>query len=188
MIWIIGFGTLLLKHSLGDTVGSTNSDGKEYIPVTIRNYKRLFNVVASHYTPTHKLTDSSIETAAANVEFAREESFNGVAFRVSEEELAQLDVRERYYQRVQVEAYHFGTDRLLGDAYVYCALPSSQYVETRNEKLLPHWRDIDYARRGAYAIGPEFGKAYDASTYMADGVTRMVDFYQGYLTTDPTDD
>lgn len=180
-MWVIGFGTLLLKHSLGDTVGGESSDKKKYIPITVKGYKRLFNVVAQHYTPTHKMSRGNVEIGAANVEYSKEHSFNGVAFEVSDEEILLIDKRERYYERIEVQAHLFGSDKVLGEAFLYCALPDSQSVESSNDKLLPHWRDIDYARRGAYAISEEFGKAYDESTFMADGKTLMIDHYHHLL-------
>lgn len=180
-MWVIGFGTLLLKHSLGDTVGGEVSDQKKYVPITVNGYKRLFNVRAEHYTPSHKVSDKDNEMGAANVEFSPMHSFNGVAFEVDDSELELLDTRERYYERIEVDANYFDSGLPLGEACVYCAMPDSKWVEDDNEKLLPHWRDIDYARRGAYAIGDDFGRAYDESTYMADGKTLMVDFYQNFI-------
>ena len=67
---------------------------------------------------------------------------------------------------------------------MYCAAPDSQWVEDDNKKLLPNWRDIDYARRGAYGISEQFGKTYDETTYLADGQTLMLDFYKQILFND----
>jgi len=162
-------------------VGDDRSNQKEYIPVTVHRYKRLFNVRAEHYLPSHKMMENDIEIGAANVEFSEQHAFNGVAFEVTENELRLLDQRERYYERISVKAHRFDSELFLGDASVYCALPHSKWVDTDNQKLLPHWRDIDYARRGAYAIGDAFGKAYDESTFLADGKILMVDFYCDFL-------
>ena len=43
---------------------------------------------------------------------------------------------------------------------------------------MPNWRDIVYARTGAYRISEDFGDYYDQTTYLADGESLTVDNYR----------
>ena len=46
---------------------------------------------------------------------------------------------------------------------------------------MPLWRDVVWARVGAYRISDEFGRMFDATTYLADGTTPVVDAYREHL-------
>lgn len=180
-MWIVGFGTLLLKSSLGNTVGDENSSKKEYIPVIVEGYKRVFNVFAEHYEASHLIHENDIEMGAANIKKAKGAVFNGVVFAADEEEVELLDRRERYYMRVKVNAQNYYTGEQLQEVYAYCANPDSKSVKNSIDLLLPKWRDVDYARRGAYGIDEKFGKMYDKTTFLADGETLLVDYYSKFI-------
>ena len=60
--------------------------------------------------------------------------------------------------------------------------PDARWIENDITKLLPLWRDIVYARVGSYRISKDFGKLYDATSWMADGKTLVADYYRDYLT------
>lgn len=180
-VLVAGYGTLLLKESLGDTVSQENAGQKEFIPVFIKGYKRLFNLIPDHYPSENRIGQGPIEKAAANVEVAEDHSFNAVVFKVKSSELELLDKRERYYKRVSAPCFEFSSEKPLGECFFYMSEPDARWIETDVSKLLPLWRDIAYARVGAYLISKAFGKFYDATTWMADGKTLMVDFYKDYL-------
>lgn len=65
---LVGYGTLLYRGSLGQSIGATVAESKPSVPVIVRNYKRLFNVRPEHYQSSHKLNDAGIELGAMNVE------------------------------------------------------------------------------------------------------------------------
>ena len=178
---LVGFGTLLLQESLGDTIGADGAQQKKFRPVTIPNYRRLFNLLPDHYTADNRLRSDDSEKGAANIEPAQGFSFNGLAYEVNTADLANLDLRERYYVRRQVAYQDFATGEDLGLCFIYESLPDARWIVRDNAQLLPLWRDIVYARVGAYRISEAFGKAYDSSTFLADGKTLMVDFYAQYL-------
>ena len=181
MVLVAGYGTLLLKESLGDTVNQENAVEKEFIPVTVQGCKRLFNLFPDHYPAENRIGRGPIERAAANSIFAEDHSFNAVAFEVRNFELELLDKRERYYKRVSAPCFEFPSEKPLGECYFYMSEPDARWIENDINKLLPLWRDIVYARVGSYRISEEFGKLYDATTWMADGKTLMVDYYKDYL-------
>jgi hypothetical protein len=178
---LIGYGTLLYRASLGQSIGAEIAQAKQLTPVLIRDYRRLFNVRAEHYESTNRFGDGGIEIGAVNVEPAPGSSFNGVAMPVSTEELAILDLRERYYRRVTAPVYEFTSGECLGTGHFYAAETDSIWIERDPPRLLPRWQDVVWARSGAYEISPSFGRVYDATTYMADGKTLMVDFYREHL-------
>ena len=180
-VLVAGYGTLLLRESLGDTVSQESAGEKEFIPIIVNGCKRLFNLFPDHYPSEDRLNRGPIERAAANTVFAEGYSFNAVAFRAKASELEMLDKRERYYKRVSAPCVEFPSGKSLGDCFFYMSEPDARWIENDVSKLLPLWRDIVYARVGSYRISEEFGKLYDATTWMADGTTLVVDYYQDYL-------
>jgi len=178
-IHIVGYGTLLYTESVGNTIG-TSASGKTYAPVIVSGFKRLFNLLPSHYKPSFKISDLPVEKAAANIIPVVTNHFNGLAFEVSESELEEIDKRERHYDRIEVEIYAFGSEKFKGNAFVYAA-KKSQLALTNDATYLPDWIDIQWARTGAYRYGEAFGKMYDQTTYLADGKTLVMERYKKYL-------
>jgi hypothetical protein len=178
---LVGYGTLLYRGSLGHSIGATPAESKPIIPVVVRDYKRLFNLRPEHYQSSNKLDVAGIELGAMNVEPSTGSSFNAVAMPVSVLELDILDRRERYYRRVAVPVHDFSTGEPVGVGHVYAADLGSHWLDRDVVRLLPRWQDIVWARTGAYAISHDFGQYYDATTYLADGETLMIDFYRHHL-------
>ncbi len=176
-IIIVGFGTLLLQESLGDTIGST----KKFRPIIVPNYRRLFNLLPDHYEADNRLRSDHTEIGAANIEPAEGIQFNGLSFEADGSNIEELDKRERYYKRSVVPHLDFETGEELGWCHVYESPLDARWLRRDNNALLPLWRDIVYARVGAYRISTAFGKMYDETTYLADGKTLLVDFYKEHL-------
>ncbi len=185
-VLLVGYGTLLHRGSLGQSIGGEAADEKDILPVRIRDYRRVFNLRPTHYPSSFKLSGEGIENAAMNVEVSPGAFFNALAFKVTSSELDILDERERYYERHVVPLFDFGTDAPIGEGHVYSSAPEARWIERDPQRLLPLWRDIVWARTGAYGVGEKFGREYDATTYLADGRTLMVDRYRHVL--DQTDD
>ena len=177
--YIVGYGTLLYTESVGDTLGS--SAGKKlYHPVMIHGFKRLFNLLPSHYNPSFKISKMPVEKAAANIIVSAGSSFNGLAFEVNELELAEIDRRESHYLRLETVMYDFVRGNPIGKAFVYAADQVKASL-TDDASLLPDWEDISWARTGAYRHGKKFGNMYDRTTYLADGKSLVVQRYHNYL-------
>lgn len=178
-IHIVGYGTLLYTESVGDTIGS-GAGRKTYRPVIVKGFKRLFNLLPPHYKPSFKISDSPVEKAAANIVESNEAFFNGLAFEVTEDELKDIDKRERHYERVETVIYDFVSGKALGNAFVYVAREPEALI-TNDPSYLPDWVDISWARTGAYRHGEAFGMMYDSTTYLADGLSLVVTRYEKYL-------
>jgi len=107
--------------------------------------------------------------------------FNGLCFDAYTDDLEDLDKRERYYIRQSAPYFDFETGEELGICHFYESPLEARWLVRDTHKLLPLWRDIVYARIGAYRISEAFGKMYDQTTYLADGKTLLVAYYQKYL-------
>jgi len=177
--YIIGYGTLLYKESLGDTIGNS-TEQKKYLPVIVKDFKRLFNLLPIHYKPSFKRSKLPVEISAANLVPNQGSYFNGLAFQVSNEELSDLDKRESNYKRVEVPIYDFFTGNKIGMGMIYVA-PNHHERVTNDNKYLPEWDDISYARTGAYRYGNKFGHIYDKTTFLVDGKTPVLKYYKDYL-------
>ncbi len=180
---LVGYGTLLYRPSLGHTIGDEAGNSIEMLPVIVDAYQRLFNLRPDHYLPltSSVLSDAGIENAAMNVEPASEHSFNGLAFRVDHQQLPDLDRRERYYLRKRVRLRHFDTDEPLGEGWVYSSERDARWIERDLAALLPLWRDIEWAREGAYRISRRFGEYFDKTTFLGDGTTLVTERYREHL-------
>lgn len=179
--FLVGYGTLLDRASLGTTIGEGASAEKPMVPVRVHGYRRLFNLRPTHYEPSFHTTTAPIENAAMNLEPDTTAVFNGLAFPVTPEELEALDLRERYYRRHSAPIQDDSTGDPLGEGHFYAADLEAPWLERDPQKLLPRWLDIVLARRGAYAVSEEFGSTYDRTTFLADGKTLMVDHYRSWL-------
>ena len=175
---LVGYGTLLYRASLGRSIGAEAAERRELRAVAVPGYRRLFNLRPDHYTPSACLSADGRECAAMNVEPAPGAWFNGVAFAVRESELAALDQRERYYRRLEAPLLDFATREPIGTGFLYSAEATARWIERNPEKLLPLWRDVVWARAGAYGLAPAFGRAFDETTYLADGETLVVERYR----------
>lgn len=89
-----------MARTIGRTVGSS-----DVMVAHLGNYGRRWNYGARHRTGNWVDGDRSVDAGlivALGLALADGESCNGVAIRVTPEELAQLDLRERDYDRTDV--------------------------------------------------------------------------------------
>jgi hypothetical protein len=178
---VVGYGTLLLRESLGHTIGPERARERALIPVRVEGYRRLYNFTPAHYEPSDRLGLEARESAAANVEPGEGVSINGLAFEATPEEIDGLDRRERNYDRVSVSLARFDTSERIGEGFIYVFPGDSELVVRDPARLLPRWLDLQYARVGAYRLGEAFGRAFDETTYLADGKTPVLTPYREVL-------
>ena len=57
----------------------------------------------------------------------------------------------------------------MGEGWIYSSEPDARWIERDPAALLPLWRDVQWARAGAYQISPRFGAYFDRTTYLGDG-------------------
>lgn len=179
-VLLIGYGTLLSRASIVHTLGGPEEE-RELLPVVVRGFRRLFNLRPDHYQSSNLWGRPGVEMGAMNVEPAAGEFLNGLGLRVTAEELEKLDRREYSYDRVQVEAYDFESEALIGPAGIYSSPLEARWIDRDPSRLLPLWRDLDWARTGSYGISRRFGETFDRTTYLADGRTLVADRYRDHL-------
>lgn len=104
--WVFAYGSLVSPDSLASTIGRTITPSTGMHVVELAGYGRRWNygskVLRGDWT-----NDDGIEVVGGlvvslGVVEAPEESINGVIFAVDDTELADLDWRERAYDRVDV--------------------------------------------------------------------------------------
>lgn len=184
-VLVVGYGTLLHRPSLGHVLGDREGSTRQFEPVIVPGFQRLFNLLPEHYEPSDVVDSPALESGAMNVRPTPDPAaghwLNAVVFAVDRPELARLDRREYCYRRLEVPVLRFADRAPLGTAMIYSCADGEPWIRSDPAELLPLWRDLDWARRGSYAFGGEFGRAYDETTYLADGVTLAAEFYADLL-------
>ena len=77
---IVGYGSLISHNSLKESCKD-----KEFIPVTIKGYKRIFNITENNHSDI------------LNIKESKKDKLNAVLFKVNEKELKKLKEREDWY-------------------------------------------------------------------------------------------
>ena len=104
-VWVFGYGSLVSRSSFARTLGRTVRPGVDFFEAEIAGYGRRWNYGIMHATGAigDDSGDGRVYTLVAlGVIAAGDETTNGVIARVDEHELADLDHRERQYDRVEV--------------------------------------------------------------------------------------
>jgi dephospho-CoA kinase len=181
MIWrdyVFGFGSLVDLAALAEYLDRDAFADHEIERCRLRDYRRAWNIARdnSEVIPGHDHLVCSVSgerldgyVTVVNIRAAPGHAVNGIAFRVSDAELAVLDRRERNYNRIEV------TDRL------------DVTVDARV-----------WAYRGKPAAEARYAKGVDAGTAVINSAYHTLvhlafeshgpDFLADYLaTTDPPD-
>jgi hypothetical protein len=110
MTWIFGYGSLVSPSSLAATIGRTVSVGNGMHIAELADYRRAWNY-GSEVLRGDWVGDDGRETigglvVSLGIVAAPGDSTNGVVFSVDDDELADLDWRERAHDRIDI------TDRI----------------------------------------------------------------------------
>ncbi len=128
--WVFGYGSLVSPASLASTIGRHVEPG-DVVAAHLRGYGRRWNYGSLHLRGDWRHDDIDVRQGVVislGLVMAEAEHCNGVAVRVTDEELARLDWRERDYQRTDV------TDRIdaevpIGAERVVTYVPRQSAVE-----------------------------------------------------------
>ena len=106
MTWIFGYGSLVSPSSLASTIGRRVSVGNGMHVAELAGYQRAWNY-GSEVLRGDWVGDDGTETigglvVSLGIVAAPGDSINGVVFAVDDDELADLDWRERGYDRIDV--------------------------------------------------------------------------------------
>jgi len=188
-IFIIGYGSLLSRSSLAKTIGEELAMKKNYIPVIIKGYKRVYNYIPNKYSCSFS-PETRYFCAAANLMIDNnnrensEESnwfFNAAMIRVSYKELKLLKKREDNYNLKMVKTFDFyNPNRFLSNALLF-TVDNTNYI-VKDENIKPRPLDLFLSRNGAFNIGgKEFLKMFDSTSYLADERTTIKEYLQNEL-------
>lgn len=169
---MFGYGSLVSPASFAVTLGRPLRPGVDFFEAEIAGFGRRWNYGVMHargetYDAAGRPREWTI--VALGLAEAPGESANGVVAWVADTELAELDRRERYYDRVEVA--HLATVHGEGDiggsivTYVPRAEPKRWYESARERGAAAieqrYWDLVD----GAFAdLGPGQHARYHATT------------------------
>jgi dephospho-CoA kinase len=104
--WVFGYGSLVDPASLGRTLERPVTAGVDFLEADLTGWGRRWNYGVGHVSGAWRTSDGRMVDdgviVALGLIASRTERVNGIVARVSDLELAALDVRERDYDRVTV--------------------------------------------------------------------------------------
>ena len=177
-LWVFGYGSLVSPSSLGGTLGRDPRRGIDFLAAECAGWERRWNygypLDPARYTGTE--VDRIDTVVALGVVPVPGASMNGIIARVSADELARLDARERNYDRVDVTGSVTVLDEMAASTeigriitYVPTEIPLTRYREARDRDRagieIRYWNLVE----GAFdALAPGHGDRYRASTPAPD--------------------
>ncbi len=153
--WVFGYGSLVDPQSLGRTLARAVTPGVDFVEAELAGWGRRWNYGVGHVSGSWQRADGTLIAdgviVALGVVRAGDESANGIVARVSDLEIAALDVRERDYDRLDVTE----SVELLGDR-TRCTFAAGDRVVTYVPRRLAIER---------YEAARDAGRAGIRSTY-----------------------
>jgi len=178
----IAQGTLINKHSIGQTIGHTILHG----PVVAFGVRRIFNFAledqnykerGGRYSrsvdPNRRATLNILRTGNA------EDKINGILFSADAEDIDDLAEREYGYDLLPV-VYKRAGARL--EAYMFIARPDSKTIGHRVlDDILPNESSLSICLTGASTYGPDFLRMWIESCLLASKTPLIDDPYYAAL-------
>ena len=146
---IVGYGSLISHNSLKESCKD-----KEFHPVIIQGYKRIFNVTENN------------NFDVLNIKESKKDKLNAVLFQVNEKELKKLKEREDWYNFEETNVYDFKTNKILTKALISI----DHIICIDKSKHPPNKSYFILCREAAYQISNEFGKFWDETTFIDNSV------------------
>jgi hypothetical protein len=160
-MWIVTYGSLLNRNEFTCDY---------YKLVSVQGWKRVFNRLATRSVWRGHIRGN--EKAALSVIPSVDSSFNAVLYNVTSQQFNQLVKRENGYRTELAEVFHFQSNEFAG---VHPLFVSNEFdkdgVKVLRSDIKPIRRYLEVCRSGAYSWGDDFGKAFDRTTFLADGKT-----------------
>lgn len=147
---IVGYGSLMSHKLLKETCKD-----KRFQPVIVKGYKRVFNIAE------YKSKDPDV----LNLEKSKESSFNGVVFKINEEELLKMKKREDWYNLEESDYYAFDTNNKIGKCYLFI----DHLILIDKHHKNPNKKYFILCREAAYHLSKKFGEFWDNTTFVSSG-------------------
>jgi hypothetical protein len=177
-VGMIGYGSLMSKTSMEKTLKRTYQDS--FYLVHLKDYQRSWDFFSSVLNPKRDFfyskdndTIQIYNGIALNITESDKQKMNCVLFFITPEELAEFDIREKGYDRIDVtnkiEEYEFKG----GKVYVYKADAEHTYnYELKDNTVLPK-PYFDLVTKACDSIGVKFRQEFESSTKNLDKVTVL---------------
>jgi dephospho-CoA kinase len=137
--WVFGYGSLVSPVSLAATIGRT-IEPHDLVVTHLSGYGRRWNYGSLHLRGDWHHDGVTVRqglVVSLGLIVADDETCNGVAVRVTDDELAQLDWRERDYERTDV------TDSVVADRVVSDAATADPFAGDRVVTYVPRRSAIE---------------------------------------------
>lgn len=167
MVSVVGYGSLMIPESLQKTIPA-----KECRLVWVDGHKRIFNL-KTRLLKLYKVLPQSNEVAVLNVEPAVGSGLNAVLFEASDEEFEKLKIREKIYYTKEVEVSDFHSGMEIGKAAVFVGKKMLHGERVVSNDYLPIAVYLERCREAAYTIGEDFGRAFDKTTFLGNGMSVL---------------
>ena len=144
--WVFGYGSLASPDSFGNTIGRVVDPHVDVVVARLTGFGRRWNYGSLHLRGDWRHDGVMVRrglVVSLGLTAAVDESCNGIAVRVSDDELALLDHRERDYERTDVTDAIATTvtgaraepERPAGRVVTYVPRPSAveRYEQARDE-------------------------------------------------------
>lgn len=175
-VWVFGYGSLVSPDSFGHTLGRRPQLGVDFFEAEVSGYGRRWNYGSLRFTgraPDPAGTMREWAIVALGVMQAAGETVNGTVGWVSNDELVDLDRRERHYDRVDVSerATVIGADQIASElagpivTYVPRREAVERYEQSRDRGAAAvDRRYFDLVDRAFSDLGPDRLQRYHATT------------------------
>jgi cation transport regulator ChaC len=164
-VWVFGYGSLVSPTSLASTIGR-RTGASDVCIATLSGYGRRWNYGSLHLRGDWRHGDAFVENGlVVSLGLTAEDDArcNGVVVRVTSDELAMLDWRERDYQRTDVTDRIAADGPLTGPVVTYVPRPSAieRYQEARDARRAAIRRSYWELVADAFAaLGSDHAAAY----------------------------
>lgn len=184
----IAQGTLINKHSIGQTIGRAALHG----PVIAFGVRRIFNFALEEENyiehdgrysrsvhPSHRATLNILKTGSA------EDKVNGILFSADSDDIDQLAEREYGYDILPVMYEQSGAR---SEAYMFIARQDSKIIGHRVlDDILPNESSLSICLTGAATYGAAFLKMWIESCLLANKTPLIDDPYYAALVDEISD-
>lgn len=164
--FLIGYGSWLnqgVRAELFPSIGHVST-------VVICGYRRVCKLERrAAESRCVRLGDSVLTLEKAN----KKTTFNGILFDVNETDYQNVISQVKLYTPFFKSCYDFETGKyVVGHGNIFIGY--SQYC---NLKIDPNKQHLEVCREGAYSFGKAFGKMFDETAYLTNGLT-LAEYYK----------
>ena len=179
--YIFGYGSLINLESAAKTLGRIISDDQVLI-VDVKNYLSLWRLVIK--VIVHGKRKKPVNAVFLDITNQRGKESNGIVIEVSKDELKKLDIREQYYNRIDITKY---IHPQIQDSKVYSYQGKPEFFAENFTNPVVLTQYLNIVNKGIKHWGRDFSDKFDATTQpfnfkMINGIYKFFNEEQNILT------